>query len=1339
MVWLRELWTQIWITLVVAAVSLALYTSLGRQMIPLLETYQPDLEQELSRLTGQPVSIGQLQGDWHMLSPLVRLRDVQLGPAGDGIHIDAMEAELDVSASLFYRLPVFRRIDIQGVSAELHHLTQQQWRIGSDWLLDFTPQPAPAGSQSASGSSQRPLWLRLLELQQNILFRDWRIVGFDPENTREDLHIDQLLWRNSGDSHELDGQVAWGREQMASIRLMASLNGELWPWQKQDGEVYLKIEPQEWSRWVPAGLPGGLDVQQFTAGAEAWLSIRDGDLNALYLDADIPQLRIHTRAEELQLSAGHLLAAGQHNGDDWHLQIRPQFKEALPFQQFSLSAVTLPQQKGWQIGIPQLDIAAAREFLLRHELLPEPFRRYIDNTNGRGAAEDVRISLLPGSPWQLDVRAALQEVSSDAYNGIPAFSGLSGSVHLQPAGGLLTVAQDDLGMQLSGIYDQPWTLKNLSGRFYWAIHPDYSQLQVRGVQAGLADSGDDSQSWPFSAELALALPRHDSHSESAVRLLVGMPQAPARLKEQLVPAVLNDAVREWIGQSITAGQFSDGSFIMQGTLEHDHPRNSLTTQLYLGFSDAGLTYLSDWPAVTDLQGRLLLRSPELEVWIDEGSTLGGRLVSHSGRVKLTPDAGGNTHLSVNARLKGNSDEALRYFTGTPLQQVVNGAFDDWRASGPVSARLSLDMPLGTEHATPDVQLDAEFTDNHLTLSDLRLSFANLTGAVRYSSRAGLTSDHLEGDTFGGHFTAGIASHKRSGGFDTVLTAHGGAYWKDFRRWLPLFLLDPVTGQLNYDAQLVAGADGVRFSLDSDLAGTRIDLPYPFGKTADDRGWPLSVQVSAGQETRINLAYDDRVRAVLALDRQGLNRGQIYLGNSEPFLPGDKGIEVKGHISEAIVAADWWETWQHMMALMAQEEQAPPAATQGSGTQTSGPVRSIDLSLDAVDAWGMAMGPTRVQGGQQWNEWNFDVDSTLVKGRAVLKTGNEPLQLDLDYIHMATNGSPAAADGPESSVAAVAAESGSAPAEAAEEADPLQNVTPGDFPAADVKLAELYIGTHNFGRWNVEARPAQNGLALKIIDSDMKGLVVRGDVLWQRTGDQHSTSLDVLQISSSDIGKVQRAFRQDAVIEGKDMRATLQLSWQGSPLGFDSRSLSGLASLRIRDGNMAAEGTGALKAFGALNFNSIARRVRLDFSDLYQPGVAFDTLKGKANIDHGLLTLAEPLSMDGPGGKFLISGSTSLPDETLDMKMVVTFPVSSTLPLVALLAGLAPPVAASIYVTEKLIGDELARFTSASYDLKGTWQNPDVKINQAFDNKIEGRKERGLWQRIKSIFTFGGDD
>lgn len=1363
MTWLRELWTQIWITLVVAAVSLALYTSLGRQLIPLVETYTPDIEQQLSQLTGQPVSVGQLQGDWNVLSPLVRLRDIQLGPAGDGLHIGYMEAELDVSASLFYRLPVFRRIQVSGVTAEVHQLSPQHWRIGSQWTLSFdrTAPAATVDKAPAASAADTPRWLAWLELQQNIIFDDWQLVAFDPDNTREDLNIDHLVWRNQGDSHELDGNIAWGREQIASIRAMASLDGDLWPWRDQDGEVYLDIQPQEWSRWIPSDLPGGLNVDQFSASTKAWLSIRDGDLNALYLDAAIPQLTIRTRADTLRLSEGRLIAAGQHNGDDWHLQVRPSFRETLPFSQFSLSQIALPQKKGWQIGIPRLELSAAREFLLRHDLLPQPFDRYVDNLNGRGSAEDLRLSLIPAQPWQVDVRGRLNEVSVDAYHGIPAFSGVSGQVHLQPGAGVLTVNGDDLDMHLADVYDNGWSLHNLSGRFYWQILPDYSRLQLHGLRASLADSGEYSDySWPFAAELAMALPRSGDAKERAMSLLVGMPQAPARLKNQLLPAMLGDSLQDWIRTSVTAGDFSDLSFVLNTVLEKDHADNSITSQLYMGFSEARLQYLSEWPAVEKLKGRFLLDSSDIDVWVDEGTTLGGTLIGQSGRVQLRPSAAG-TMLTVNARLQGDSSEALRYFTETPLQETVNHAFDSWQASGPVRAQLAMDMPLGDGHGSPDIRLDADVSANRLSIRDLNLNVSALSGELRYSSAKGLLSERLEGDTFGGHFTASIDSRPRGQGFDTVLSASGQAGWQAFRQWMPSFLFDPLSGQLTYRSELTAGSDGVRFRLQSDLQGTQIDLPYPMGKDSD-ASRPLTVMVRPGKETRINLTYDQRVQAVLALDNGRIDRGQVYLGDSDTFLPSDQGLEIRGHIPQPVKAAEWWEVWQRMMTLMAAEEKqarsvTAAAAADNHAEAASGPVRAIELSLDAVDAWGMPMGPTTVTGSQQWNEWTFNVDSTLVKGRAQLKPGNEPVQLDLDYIHMngAQSTAAAVATGTPESTATVAentatgavesstpepvAEEVAAPLVAEDDEDPLQDVNPADFPAADMRLAELYIGTRNFGRWNVQARPLEQGMAFKILDSDMKGMEVKGDLQWTRSGDEHHTSLDVLNITSKDIGRVQRAFRQDAVIEGKDMRSTLQLSWQGSPLKFDVPTLNGLASLRIRDGNMAAEGTGALKAFGALNFNSIARRVRLDFSDLYQPGVAFDTMKGKAKVENGVMTLTEPLTIDGPGGKFLTSGSTDLQQETLDMKMVVTFPVSSTLPIVALLAGLAPPVAASIYVTEKLIGDELARFTSASYDLKGSWENPELTINKAFDDKIDGKKERGLWQRIKSIFMFGDDD
>ncbi|MCA6060018.1 TIGR02099 family protein [Thalassolituus sp. ST750PaO-4] len=1337
MIWLREFWTQIWITLVVAAVTLALYTSLGRQLIPLVETYRADLEHELSLQLGQPVSIGQLQGDWNMLSPVVRMRDVQVGLLADGIHVARMEAELDVSASAFYRLPVFKRIEIQGVRADLYQRDQTHWSIGRGWSVDLSGikrQPAAADNVKIAASSN-PLWLNWLELQQAIVLTDWNITSFDPQMTREDVQIDRLVWRNRGDSHELDGNLAWGREQLANIKLMASVDGDLWPWYRQNGEVFLRIDNQEWTRWIPDQLPGGLSIERFTAGAEAWLSIRDGDLNALYVDADIPAFTLNTSGQPLALSGGSLKIGGEHNGDDWHLRVLPQFDQQLPLDSLSLSAITLPQQKGWQIGVPLLDVAAARRFILDHQLLPEPFDQYVEGTDGRGEARNLRISLLPGEHWQVDVRSDIVNASSAAYHGIPAFSDVTGTLHLQPQGGLLQVKGDDLSVHLADVYSQPWDLKKLSAGFYWAIKPDFYQLQLRGLKAGLQEN-DSATVWPLSGELAINLPRSHSATESTLSLLFGLPQAPASLRSQLVPELLDEAVRDWLGQSIVAGDFRDAAFLLHGNLEHEHPDNSLTTQLYLEVEGAELKYMPDWPALRAIKGRLMMDAPALDVWLEQGKTLGGELVPHSGRVRLRPGRDGHTELSVAGRLRGDSGDALRYFTETPLQGVVNNAFDHWQANGPMTANMLLEMPLGAEHAEPEIKLDVELSDNQLRLDDLNIDLANLKGRLRYNSQVGLLSDWLEGDVFGGHFNAGIESVGRPGGFDMVLSANGDARWDRFKQWMPLFLLDPVSGALDYNARLTVGAQGVVFNFNSDLQGTAIDLPYPLGKTADSAARLMEVRVEPGTETRINLNYDNLLRAALALDADGLNRGQVYLGGSEPFLPSDKGVVVRGQLSESIVASDWWDTWQHLSGLLAAESKAQKAGATVKSEATAhsnNPLRSINLTLGGVDAWGAAMGPTHIIAAQQWDEWDFDVDSTLVKGKIRMLPGNEPIQLALDYIHLPQSeeepGNLATLDGSQDEVTVVA-----------DKPDPLAALNPADFPPMDMDLAELYVGSRNFGRWKLSSRPQTDGMQITLHDSDMKGMAFTGDVYWLKQGDQHQTRLDTLQISSNDIGRVQRAFRQEAAIEGKDMRSTLQLNWQGSPLAYNNKTLNGLASFRVKDGNMAAEGAGALKAFGALNFNSVARRLKLDFSDLYQSGVAFDTLKGKARIENGLLTLTEPLSMDGPGGKFLTSGSTDLKTQTLDMKLAVTFPVSSTLPMVALLAGLAPPVAASIYVTEKLIGDELARFTSASYDLKGTWEKPDLKINQAFDDKVDGKKSRSLLERFKSIFyIFGGGD
>lgn len=1336
--WLSQLWTQIWITLVVAAVSLALYASLGRQLIPLVETLRPDIEQQISAALGQPVHIGDLQGDWHILAPVVRLQNIILGEQQSGLRIGQVEAELDVSASAFYQLPVFKRIEISDVRGHIKELPDNRFVLAEGWQIDLSPLDPENSDDNPSDtpdepqdSSERPLWLTLLELQQSIIFRDWRITS-ESDEYDDQLEISQLEWRNRADSHALEGTVAWGLSELAEIQVKGRIQGQLWPWKDQSGELYLSVDNQDWMRWVPNNLAEDYQLQEFTAGIQGWATLQDGGLSSLYANLSVPSLRLNTPQQPLVLSNGSISMRAQRSEDDWHMRIVPEFEQALPLQQMTVSAINLDDHKGWQLGVPRINLASTANMITDHALLPEQYLKYVTNLNLAGHANNLRVSLIPPTDTrklQLNISTDIEEASSDSYIGIPAFSNLSGQLSLNPYAGKLTLNDDAFGIYLKDVYDEQWQLTQTSGAFYWQIQPDQYRLQVSDLKAELKGVS-------LSANVGLRIPASDSDIEANTSILVSFKSAPSSMKQDLVPDLLDESIRNWINDSILGGNFNNGVFVLNGRLGEDRPESSNSIQLYLDVADGELKYLQDWPAVTDLNARLMMNAPDLDVWVDSGKTLGGQFVPRSARIKLRPE-GDTTHLHVAGRLTGEAQQGLRYFTETPLQQVVQGAFDQWQAKGGLDVSMVLEMPLGEEGSEPDINLDAHFSNTDLYLGELKLQLEQLNGTLNFNSQHGITANQISGSVFGGEFQAGIESDPYPGGFNMMLLADGGAQWQPFKQWLPLFLLDPLSGELNYKAALSMKSKqhgGVEFNLNTDLIGSAIDLPNPVGKTAEQRR-PLSLKIVPGNETRINMNYDGLLKAALALDEDGLDRGQVYLGGTDPFLPSDKGVVVRGNIDSELKADEWWAAWQHLRSVIASQDaadNAENAASEGAEAATSNtdqspashnPLRKIELQVASVDSWGVPMGPVTIDANQQWNEWRFNLTSDLTKGLITLKADDQPIDMQLDYIHMPVSDDDSSESDSESDP---------------EQPDPLQALDPRDFPAMDMQLKEFYLGSRNLGSWQVSSRPAADGMHITLHESNMKGMNIDGDVYWRKQGELHTTHLDTLQVRSKNIGKVLRAFRQKDIIDANKMKSAVKLNWQGSPLKFNLETLNGLTSLRLEKGTLNAEGTDALKAFGALNFNSISRRLQLDFSDLYQSGLAFDVMKAKARIDNGVLTLTEPLLVDGPGGKFLMSGNTNLMTHEMDMKLAVTFPVTGTLPMVAVLAGLAPPVAAAIYVSEKLVGDELERFTSASYTVKGSWEEPDLKIDQAFNNEVEGKETRSFKDRILSIFGLDDD-
>lgn len=1338
---IRSVWTQVWITLVVATVLLAFYTSLGRQLVPLIETQKPALEEFLTGQLGVPVKIDALLGEWNLLSPVVKIKGISIGVESDVdgdmddnsdiretvLTIDQIDAELDISASAFYLTPVFKRIFIDGVSAPLRQNDDGQLFLGDQRLFNISITEGNGDAKKPkSAKSEAPAWLAWLGYQQAVVLSNWKVTN-QLSNGAETLLIRKVLWRNRGEQHALEGDIAWGREEISDIFLGAELRGPLWPWDDQDGEVYISIDEQQWTRWIPNDLPRELRIPTLRGSAEGWLSITNGDLNSLYVKGHVPELTLDTPEKNLQLTDGELLISGERIDDDWHLSIQPEFKENIPLNEVRLSSVQLPDQRGWQLGVPKVDLEELSDFILDYSLLPERFSKYFTNLKIQGTASDVRVTLVPGMEGGIDVRSNIAGLSLESYIGIPQFKDADGRIHLQRDAGVAYIDDPSLSMKVEGVYDPVWDLTDASARFFWSIEPELYNLRLEGLDVEL-------QGARVYGDLAIRVPRRDTDVEYHMALMLGIEQADISLQKLLVPDLLDPSINRWLDDGLVEGKVSNVGFILNGQTGSGIPLNSLTTQLYLDADNARIDYLDEWPSVTGVHGRVFLNSPDLDVWIDSAHTLGGS-ISSGARVRLRETSQG-TRLNLTGNIQGDASEAIGYLQNTPLAELVDNALADWQVTGDAATDLGLSMLLGRDDEVPDVDLSTQLKNTHLTLIDSGLKFTGLNGRLAFNSTTGLTAHGLSLDLFGGRFTADVRSEKIGDSYRIFADGAGSAKWDRLKKWLDIFLLDPVQGGLNYQARFEVNpalASPVNLLIESDLVGTSIDLPAPMGKTSEQTR-TLTALVSPGTTSEIHLNYDGLMQLAMRVGEQGVETGDVVFGGKNASLGDSTGIAITGHVPSTLNVDKWWDVWDRMMLLLDQDTASASGGSDAYPVNSLGnnnPVSSVNMTIDGLDAWDIAAGKTAVIGQQEFNEWTLRVDNDLARGSVVIREDSAaPIVLLMDYVHLPETEEP---DDVQSGWSSVAGE------KIATALDPLEDVIPADIAELDISIEELYYGTRNFGRWKATTRPIPSGLTLNLLESDMKGLNLTGKMDWIMRQGQHATRLSDFTMSATNVENIQKAFRLQPVLQGKELDGGFSLNWIGSPAGVNAKSLNGNVALRIRDGVVNAEGAGALKAFGALNFNSIFRRMRLDFSDLVGSGMSFDTMKGKANIEQGLLTLSEPIAVDGPGGKFLTSGTTDLNTGELDMKLAVTFPVTSTLPLVAVLAGFAPPVAASIYVTERLIGDELERFTSASYNISGTWGKPEVKLNKAFDNDVDGKSSRGFTDRVLSIFGLGGDD
>lgn len=226
--------------------------------------------------------------------------------------------------------------------------------------------------------------------------------------------------------------------------------------------------------------------------------------------------------------------------------------------------------------------------------------------------------------------------------------------------------------------------------------------------------------------------------------------------------------------------------------------------------------------------------------------------------------------------------------------------------------------------------------------------------------------------------------------------------------------------------------------------------------------------------------------------------------------------------------------------------------------------------------------------------------------------------------------------------------------------------------------------------------------------------------WFEDGDTgQQTTILTGTLKGKEVEKILAHLGETSSVTSKRVELEVGLVWPAAPMDFEIARASGSVALKMEDGIFRETGRSAeaVRVFGVLNMESITRRLRLDFSDLYKKGLSYDLMEGKASLSYGVMKLEQPLAIKAPSSAYKITGEADLNAETLNMEMVTILPVTQNLPLAALLVG-APQVGGALFLIDRLLGDPLSRLTSVTYTIKGNFQDPKLELKGMFDSRSQ---------------------
>ncbi|PJE79983.1 hypothetical protein CI610_01045 [invertebrate metagenome] len=1288
---LNRLFQWIWRITLSCLLLFAIALAGLRLSVIYLPSLQPHIIEYFNNKLNADLSIEQLESSWNQGRPLITLNHLRLQGSQSSqpaVTIQKLNVQFDLKASLLHQSLVFNTVDANGI---VFNVILNNEPV-TEWMLEGIPVIRKKPGNRSSGFIDRLItWLNI---QGDINLNVIQINISQADNPPSRLENITFQLKNTGNIKQFKAYLAQpqGFISTQAQGIKDDKNNIKWQGVTQASHFIFDYFQNFSSQYTTP-------VNQVHVNLDTeW----EYDQSAMSIngEVDIPSASyLKNNGTQSFLSGSTWFLLKKQPQDGWkawldNTEIKTSSATA-SFNRLYLQSETDKTGKSFAIATDTIELSPLKQLLLDVDLLPALPTELLSTLNPSGSLHKLAFKLSPRSnsnssliPYQM--AASLDDVSIDAYRGAPSAEHINGTVRMNEREGYLDVNSTDFSLGLTKIFRNKWQFTQADMRLYWRIHDHIYELRSDNIR--LKNSQEN-----LAGKLHLDIPLQGK-DPIWMELTVGMSQGSVTSTSQYLPArnsSMSPALVKWLDNAMISGDIKEGGFLFNGPLRPEPGRWGL----FFSINNTRLHYADDWPDAKKLDAEVIINNNKVAIQASRGTILDNTIEQLSATVPLSDPV----VLHITSQLSSSNDAVSKLLNETPLNNALNNAPKSWRINGDFSTRLRLDIPLDKPENTQVKSLSTT-TNSEFSLPDYKIKLSDIHGTFAFNTRSGFSSEAFSASLFEQPVHGNISTIDTKEQKTTTISWKSIAEMAQLQQWSGLSWLDNLRGKTGYQGKITINGERAPFTLkiNSQLDGISSTFPDLFYKKDKTSELPFSLTFQDGEETRkLTLALQNRIKgAVLLDDTNTLEGAALLLGNKSTHTSTDlpavlpERIRIAGELSSLNIS-----DWKTLI-----EKQRP----KGKSIPFSLSMIRIDkLKIEQIIYDTMKWTDTTLSLQSTDKTTTLTVDNPQIAGTLQgTQEHKKPYIVNIKRLHI-----------PDTWLQT----------DRTDQKDSwLSSLDLSTIPEADITIDSLKTGKNDKGATSFTVRQSEQGIIINDIYSQLAGMSLTGSMKWQqkkpailKPSPQFITYFSG-SLTGKHIDKLQESMDIPTFLQAEKSRIDMTIEWPSSPLDLDFQQLKGSMELNIKKGLLKKleGGSGALKLFGILNTDSLIRRLKLDFSDLYESGISFDEISGQLDFSNGLVSINEPIEIKGPSSDFALSGIIDAKKETINANMIVTIPLSSNLPILSVLLGTAPQVAGIIYIADKLVGKQVDKLASVRYKISGTFDDPEVNIDKLFTNQLK---------------------